>query len=83
MRQSGAAPATHRHISKQGSAPARHALVEASWSIVRQPGPLHTFYERIRERRGANAAGVAVARKLACLFWCLLTREEDYAYGQP
>ncbi len=28
-------------------------------------------------------AVVAVARKLACLFWCLLTREEDYAYGQP
>lgn len=23
------------------------------------------------------------ARKLACLFWCLLTREEDYAYQQP
>ena len=28
-------------------------------------------------------AAVAVARKLACLCWCLLTREEDYAYGQP
>ena len=26
---------------------------------------------------------VAVARKLARLFWCLLTREEDYAYTQP
>jgi hypothetical protein len=23
------------------------------------------------------------ARKLACLFWCLLTREEDYAFAQP
>src|SRR4051794_5117408 len=26
---------------------------------------------------------VAVARKLATLFWCLLTREQDYAYGRP
>ena len=26
-------------------------------------------------------AVVAAARKLACLFWCLLTREEDYAYA--
>jgi transposase len=26
---------------------------------------------------------VAVARKLARLFWCLLTRDEDYAYAQP
>jgi transposase len=26
---------------------------------------------------------VASARKLACLFWCLLTREQDYAHQQP
>jgi hypothetical protein len=50
--QSGASPATHGRISKQGSVPARHALVEASWSVVRQPGPLHAFYARVRSRRG-------------------------------
>jgi transposase len=43
VRQSGSTPATHGRISKQGSAPARYALVEASWSVVRQPGPLHAF----------------------------------------
>jgi transposase len=47
VRQSGSTPATHGRISKQGSASARHALVEASWSVVRQPGPLHAFYQRI------------------------------------
>jgi transposase len=83
VRQSGSGPATHGHISKQGSVRARHALVEACWSTVRQPGPLHAFYERIRARRGHSVAIVATARKLACLFWCLLTREEDYAYAQP
>jgi transposase len=83
VRQSGPGPATHGRISKQGSGPARHALVEACWSAVRQPGPLHAFYERVRARRGHGVAIVASARKLACLFWCLLTREEDYAYGQP
>jgi transposase len=81
--QSGTSPATHGRISKQGSVAARHALVEASWSAVRQPGPLHAFYRRIRARRGHQIAVVAAARKLAVLFWCLLTREEDYAYGQP
>jgi transposase len=81
--QSGASPATHGRISKQGSVPARHALVEASWSVVRQPGPLHAFYARVRSRRGQSVAIVATARKLACLFWCLLTRGEDYAYQQP
>ncbi len=81
--QSGSTPATHGRISKRGSVSARHALVEASWSTVRQPGPIHAFYERIRARRGHQVGVVAAARKLACLFWCLLTREEDYAYAQP
>jgi transposase len=57
--------------------------VEASWSVVRQPGPLHAFYQRIRTRRGHSVAIVACARKLACLCWCLLQRSEDYAYAQP
>jgi transposase len=83
VKQSGMGPATHGRISKQGSLRARHALVEASWSTVRQPGPMRAFYARIRARRGHQVAVVAAARKLACLFWCLLTREQDYAYAQP
>jgi transposase len=59
------------------------ALVEAAWSVVQQPGPLHAFYERIRSRRGHQIAVVASARKLAVLFWCLLTSGEDYAHQQP
>src|SRR5207248_6463771 len=34
-------------------------------------------------RRCGQVAAVAVARKLACLFWFLLTRGEDYAHQQP
>jgi transposase len=83
VRQSGAAPAAHGHISKQGSSSARHALVEACWSTVRQPGPIAGFYRRVKARRGHSIAIVASARKLACLFWCLLTRGEDYAFAQP
>ena len=83
VRQSGSGPATHGRLSKQGSASARHALVEASWSTVRQPGPIRAFYRRVKGRRGHQVAIVAASRKLACLFWCLLTRGEDYAYGQP
>jgi hypothetical protein len=83
VRQSGDAPATHGHISKQGSAAVRVALVEASWSAVRNPGPLRAFYQRIRVRRGHQVAITAAARKLACLFWVLLWRQQDYAFGQP
>jgi transposase len=83
VRQSGEAPARHGRISKQGSAEARHMLCEAAWVAVRTPGPLRAFYERIRARRGAQIALVATARKLSVLFWHLLTREEDYAFGRP
>ena len=48
-----------------------------------QPGPLHAFYQRTRDRRGHGKAIVATARKLAILFWCMLTRSEDYAHQQP
>ena len=83
VRQSGVSTAAHGHISKQRSVSARHALVEACWSTVRQPGPIAGFYQRVRARRGHSIAIVASARKLACLFWCLLTRGEDYAFAQP
>ena len=81
--QSGSSKARSGRISKKGSPQARWALVEAAQSVVGQPGPLHAFYERIRARRGHNVAVVAVARKLAVLFWCMLTHEEDYAHQQP
>jgi transposase len=83
VRQSGAGPANHGHISKQGSNSARHALVEASWSTVRQPGPIAAFHARIKARRGHSIAIVAAARKPACPFRRLLTRGQDYAYAQP
>jgi transposase len=84
VRQSGSEPArSGGRISKRGSASARWALVEAAWSVVGQPGPLHAFYQRIRSRRGHAKAVVASARKLAVLFWCLLARGEDYAHQQP
>jgi transposase len=83
VKQSGEAPARSGRISKRGSPSARWALVEAAWTAVLQPGPLHAFYERTRNRRGHGKAIVATARKLAVLFWCMLTRTEDYAHQQP
>lgn len=70
-------------ISKRGSPSARWALVEAAWTAVLQPGPLHGFYERTKARRAHGKAIVATARKLAVLFWCMLTRDQDYAHQQP
>jgi transposase len=83
VRQSGETPARHGRISKQGSPEARHMLCEAAWVAVRTPGPLRAFYERVKVRRGAQIALVATARKLSVLFWHLLMRGEDYAFGRP
>ncbi len=51
--------------------------------MVKRPGPLRAFYERIRARRGHGKAIAATARKLTVLFWCMLTRGEDYAHQRP
>jgi transposase len=61
----------------------RHVLVQAAWAAIKTPGPLRAFYQRIRARRGAQIAIVAVARKLAMLCWQLLTTQQDYAYQRP
>ena len=83
VRQSGNSPARHGRISKAGASEARHMLGEVAWKVMLTPGPLRAFFERVRSRRGAQIAATATARKLATLFWCLLTREQDYAFGRP
>ncbi len=71
VRQSGNRPTHTGHISRQGQAHARGLLVEAAHAAIRVPGHLHAFYQRLRSRRGAQIAIVAVARKLAVLAWHL------------
>jgi transposase len=83
VRQSGSAAARHGRISKQGPSQVRQMLAEAAFVAVSTPGPMRAFYERVRVRRGHQIAIVAVARKLAVLFWHLLTREQDYAFQRP
>lgn len=83
VRQSGSEPARHGRISKQGAAQARQMLTEAAFVAVSTAGPMRAFYERVRTRRGSQIAIVAVARKLAVLFWHMLTRQEDYAFARP
>jgi hypothetical protein len=83
VRQSGNHAARHGRISKQGASAARHVLVQAAWAAIKTPGPLHAFYRRVKARRGAQIAIVAVARKLAILSWQLLIKQQDYAYQRP
>jgi transposase len=83
VRQSGSEPARYGHISKRGNPQARAVLVEAAWIAIRSPGPLRAFGQRVRARRGAQVAAVAVARKLVVICWHLLTKDQDYAFARP
>jgi transposase len=58
-------------------------LAEAAWTASKAPGPLRSFFLRIRARRGHQVAAVAVARKLAVLCWHLLTKDADDQWARP
>ena len=83
VRQSGNSAPVHGRISKAGRAQVRGVLVEAAWSATRAPGPLRAFYQRIKARRGFQAAVVATARKMTVLAWHLVTKDQDYAFARP
>ena len=83
VRQSGAREAIHGRITKQGNATARTMLVEAAWGAASVPGPLRAFFLRIKDRKGANVAAVATARKIATLIWHLLTKDAPYQWARP
>lgn len=83
VRQSGDRGAIHGRISKQGNATARTMLIEAAWGASSVPGPLRAFFLRIKDRKGANVAAVATARKIANLIWHLLTKDAPYRWARP
>jgi transposase len=55
------------HITRQGSAALRFALVEAAQRASQDGGPLREMFERIAKRRGRKIAKVAIARKILTL----------------
>jgi transposase len=83
VRQSGDRPARHGRISKQGNTAARKMLVEAAWSAKTAPGPLRAFFVRVHKKRGAQAAAVATARKLAVMIWHVLAADKEYVFARP
>jgi transposase len=51
-------------LTKQGSRLLRWALVEAAWRLVRRSPRWQAVFERLKKRRGAKKAIVAIARRL-------------------
>jgi transposase len=66
-------------ISKQGNPMMRSLLVEAGHTAARFDPQLRRVYQRLKFRRGASVAKVAVARKLAVRMYWMLRSTADYA----
>ncbi len=65
------------HISKQGNEMLRWLLVEAGHSAAQFDPELRRRYLRLKFRRGAKVAKVAMARQLAVrLYWALRQARE-------
>src|SRR5271167_1847032 len=66
-------------ISKQGNPMMRSLLVEAGHTAARFDPQLRPVYQRLKFRRGAAVAKVAIARKLAVRMYWMLRTPADYA----
>jgi transposase len=66
-------------ITKHGSKHLRWIMVQVAHAASKKIGSkLRRFYLRVRARRGANVAIVALARKILCILYHLLMNQEMY-----
>jgi transposase len=56
----------------------RWAYCEAAWIAQRTSPYCHAYFERIKYRKGANSANVALARRLCEITWYCLTQNRPY-----
>jgi len=67
-------------ITKRGNATARQVLNFAVIHIVRKDSTMKRWFKKIKNRRGAKTARVAVMRKLATIIWHMLRWEKPYQF---
>lgn len=70
-------------ITKRGSKIVRYLLGEAVIKVLRYDGAMRTWFKRVKRRRGAKIARVAVMRRLATILWHMLTKRQRYRYESP
>jgi len=68
----------HGRITKLGNKWLRWALIEAVPPATRSDPDLFAYYQRLKVRKGANAATVATARRLLIIAYRILKQERLY-----
>jgi transposase len=77
-RNSGDATQRLGSITKEGSAVARFLLGQLVLHVLRKDRPMKEWYRRIKHRRGAKIARVAVMRRLTTILWHMLHTNQTY-----
>ena len=73
----------HGGITRSGNKFLRWALVEAVWPAIKKDSSLRYYYHKIKEKKGANVAKVAVARRLLTIIYHILKEDRDYSINSP
>ena len=66
-------------ITKAGSSMARWLLAQVTINVLRRDARLREWFKRLKRRRGARIARVAVMRKLATIIWHMMSKRATYA----
>jgi transposase len=69
-------------ITKAGSPIVRHFLGQAVLHLLRGDVQMKGWFQRIKRRRGAKIARVAVMRRLATIIWHMVTKKQPYQPGR-
>jgi transposase len=70
-------------ITKQGSRMVRFLLNQAVVKVLRFDAEMRAWFKRIKKRRGAKIARVAVMRRLVTIIWHMLKKKKKYRYDSP
>jgi len=70
-------------IVAHGNRYLRWALIEAVWPAIRKDLHLRLVYQKIRQRKNANVAKVAVARRLSTIVYRVLSENRTYIANYP
>jgi len=81
-RNSGDATQRLGSITREGSAMARFILAQMVVHVLRHDPALKDWYRRIKRRRGAKIARVAVMRRLATILWHMIKQQQAYQRGR-
>jgi transposase len=67
-------------ITKRGNTVARHVLNFAVNHLVHKDPAMKAWFKKIKSKRGAKTARVAVMRRLATIIWHILRWEKPYQF---